>query len=117
MFRIRCEPVPEKGVYRLCESVIIEGIYNPEGYEWNGASVPAPLWPIIGSPFDPRFMAPALVHDRVYETGEIPRKDADKLLRKLLIHNKVVEDLAQTMYYGVRVGGAAHYNRGNKNGR
>ena len=111
MFYIRCEPVPERKTYRLCEAVIIEGVHIPDNYEFNGASVPAPLWPIIGSPFDPRFMVPALVHDRLYDTGEIPRKDADKLFRKLLIHNKVDEDLAQTMYYGVRIGGAAHYNK------
>ena len=112
MFKIRVEPIPERGTYKLCEAVIIEGVHIPDDYEFNGASVPAPLWPIIGSPFDPRFMAPAVTHDRIYETGERPRKEADKLLRKLLIHNGVPEDLAQTMYYGVRIGGAPFYNGG-----
>ena len=112
MFKIRVEPIPERGVYRLIESIIIEGVHIQEGFEFNGASIPAPLWPIIGSPFDPRFMAPAMVHDWIYETGEMPRKDGDKLFRKLLIHNNTDEDLAQTMYYGVRIGGAPFYNGG-----
>jgi len=112
MFQIVCEPIPDRGVYRLIESVIIEGILIYAPYDWNGASVPAFLWPIIGSPFDPRFMAPSLVHDNTYETGEITRKEADMLFRKLLIHNCVPKDLAETMYRGVRYFGAPFYNQG-----
>ena len=112
MFRIVCEPVPEKGVYRLVQSTIIEGVHIAAGYEWNGASIPCFLWPIIGSPFDPRFMAPALAHDKVYDTGELTRKQADQLFRKLLIHNGVDIERAETMYAGVQLFGRSHYNKG-----
>ena len=111
MFYIRVEPIPEKGVYRLIESVIIEGVHCPKGFEFDGASVPGFLWPIIGSPFDPRFMAPALVHDRLYSTGEISRKKADKIFKKLLLANGVPEETAESMYAGVRIGGGSHYNK------
>jgi len=112
MFRIVCEPIPERGVYRLVQSVIIEGIAIYTPYEFNGASIPCFLWPIIGSPFDPRFMAPALVHDKVYDTGELPREAADLLFKKLLIHNGVDEERAETMYAGVQLFGRSHYNKG-----
>ena len=112
MFRIVCEPIPELGVYRLVESVIIEGIEIQAPYDWNGASVPIFLWPIIGSPFDPKFQAPSLVHDKVYETGEISREEADLLFRKLLIHNGTDEERAESMYYGVKYFGGSHYNKG-----
>ena len=112
MFRIVCEPIPERGVYRLVQSVIIEGIRIDAPYEWNGASIPCFLWPIIGSPFDPRFMAPAIAHDKTYDTGEITRKEADALFKKLLIHNGVDRERAETMFQGVRLFGGPHYNRG-----
>jgi len=111
MFYITCQPIPERGVYRLVESVIIEGIRIDAPYDWNGASVPCFLWPIIGSPFDPRFMAPALIHDKVYETGELPRDEADLLFKKLLIHNGVDKELAETMHAGVQLFGGSHYNK------
>ena len=112
MFRIVCEPIPELGVYRLIQSVIIEGILIEAPYDWNGASIPIFLWPIIGSPFDPRFMAPTLVHDKTYETGEIPKDESDKLFKKVLIHNGVDKDLAMTIYTGVQLFAGSHYNRG-----
>ena len=110
MFYIRCEPDPKKRVYRLIEIVIIEGVHCPKGFEWDGASVPGFLWPVIGSPFDPRFMAPALVHDRLYSTGELPRKKADKIFKKLLLANGVPDETAETMYSGVDWFGKSHYN-------
>lgn len=109
MFRIVCEPIPEIGAYRLVQSVIIEGILIEAPYDWDGCSVPALLWPILGSPFDPQFMAPSLVHDKVYDTGELTRKGADLLFRKLLIHNGVKVELANTMFNGVRLFGRPHY--------
>lgn len=111
MIYIRCEPIPERGVYRLLEGVIIEGVHCPTAYEWNGASIPFFLWPIIGSPFDPRFMAPSLYHDRGYETGELPRSVLDKTFKKLLIGNKVPEETAEAMYAGVLVAGGPYYNK------
>jgi hypothetical protein len=111
MFRIKVEPVPERGTYMLIKSVIIEGIKVPALFEWDGASIPFFLWPIIGSPFDPRFMAPSMIHDYLYATGKKKRMKADKLFRKLLIHNGVDKERADTMHEGVRRCGGSHYNR------
>ena len=111
MFLIKVEPIPKRGTYRLAESVIIEGRLIEKGFEYNGASIPAFAWPIIGSPFDPCFMAPALYHDHGYAKGDKPRKVLDKTFKKLLIHNCVDKERAETMYSAVRAFGWPFYNR------
>jgi hypothetical protein len=109
MFYIKCEPIPGRGKYRLCESVIIEGIKIPAGFEWNGASIPPVAQPLVGSPFDAELMAPSLVHDYAYQTGVISRGKADELFRKLLIHNGVSKERAKLMYKAVHYFGANYY--------
>ena len=110
MFYVKCVPLPELKKYELVESTIIEGYEVIAPYRWNGASIPDFLWPIIGSPFDPRYMAPSLIHDHGYEYGTLPREDLDKLFKKLLIHNNVSEAKAWSMYVGVRKFGRPFYN-------
>ena len=100
-FFIRTEPIPSTNLYKLIESVIIEGIKIPAGFTWNGASIPRALWPVIGSPFEPRLQAPAMVHDYCCHSG-FNRKKADKVFRKLLIANGVSKVRANIMYAGVR---------------
>ena len=110
MIHIRVEPLPNEGVYMLLESVIIEGLHIPKGFLSDGASIPSFLWPIIGSPFDPRFIGPAFYHDRGYFTGELPRDVLDKTFKKLLIGNGVPKETAETMYSGVDWFGKSHFN-------
>jgi hypothetical protein len=111
--RIHVIPLPEKGTYMLGTSVVVEGIYIPSGFQWNGASIPKFLWPILGSPFAPEMMVASLVHDFLYSKEAaslgISRRDADKIFRKLLIANTVDDDTAEILYVGVRVGGKSHY--------
>jgi len=112
MFLINVQPNPTRGTYTLVKSVIIEGIRIDAPFEFNGASIPRILWEEIGSPFDPRFMAPAVVHDYIYGAADhcgMTRKEADKLFLKLLLHNNVGVDLANTMYAGVRIGGLSSW--------
>ena len=109
MFFIKVEPQPGSNCYKLLEAVIIEGVHVPADFLFDGASIPRILWEEIGSPFQPRFMAPALVHDWIYRAEDhcgFSRKEADKLFKKLLLANGVDEDLAKSMYAGVRIGGA-----------
>lgn len=35
----------------------------PQGYHFDGASIPSMLWPLIGSPFEPDLMLAACIHD------------------------------------------------------
>jgi hypothetical protein len=105
--------MPDSGTYMLGMSVYIEGIYIPSGFQWNGASIPSFLWPILGSPFSPEMMVPSLVHDFLYsrqaQSLGIHRRQADKIFKKLLIANGMDADKAETLYLGVRVGGKSHY--------
>jgi hypothetical protein len=111
--QINVIPVPENGTYRLAFSVIIEGIFIPSWFEWNGASIPKFLWPLLGSPFAPEMMVASLVHDFLYSKLSaklgISRRKADKIFRKLLIANGMDKDDAEMLYLGVRAGGKSHY--------
>jgi hypothetical protein len=113
--RIHVIPIPESGTYMLAMSVYIEGIYIPSGFQWNGASIPKFLWPILGSPFAPEMMVASLVHDYLYSdepaVRHISRKQADNIFRKLLIANGMDKETAETLYTGVRIGGKSHYKR------
>jgi len=113
-FYIKATPIPETDEYELAESIIIEGVEILAGYRWNGASIPRILWPIIGSPFAPKFMGPSLGHDFLYEHGAklgYTREQVDELFKKLLIANSVSDELADTIFLGVRAGGRSHWNK------
>ena len=82
----------------------------PAGFEFDGASIPPPVWPIIGSPFDPRFVRAALLHDWAYSSHLIGRKTADVAFRDILIADGVGEWRAELMYRAVRLAGAASWS-------
>ena len=42
----------------------------PEGYTWDGASIPRIFWRLIGSKTDNRFLIPSLIHDVLCENHE-----------------------------------------------
>jgi hypothetical protein len=42
----------------------------PRYYTWDGASIPALCWSLIGKPLDPRFAMASLVHDWICEHAE-----------------------------------------------
>lgn len=64
----------------------------------------------------PLFMATnteagALVHDKLYETGEVPRKTADSVLYLALRESGVSIERATIIYEAVRIGGAAPWRK------
>jgi hypothetical protein len=54
---------------QICTGAVVE-VSIPRGYQWDGASIPRPLWWIIGRPKDPRFALASLVHDWICEEAE-----------------------------------------------
>lgn len=56
----------------------------PRGFVTDGASIPRPLWPLIGTPFDPDLLPGAIVHDWMYRFGAWSRAEADHRLRQHL---------------------------------
>lgn len=58
------------------------GIHTiPSGFWYNGASIPSAFWQLIYSPFDPRVLEAACIHDWLYTVKTLPREIADKTLR------------------------------------
>jgi hypothetical protein len=82
----------------------------PAGFEFDGASIPPILWPIIGNPFDPKFCRAALLHDWLYSSHLIDRRAADKAFLAALIEDGVNEWRAQAMYSAVRAGGLTSWD-------
>lgn len=71
----------------------------------DGASIPRLLWPIVGHPFDPVRMAPALAHDALYAAELMPRAGADEEFFELLLKNDDTTPDAAVCWAGVRAGG------------
>ena len=42
----------------------------PEGYTWDGATIPRMFWRLIGSKSDNRFLVPSLIHDVLCENHD-----------------------------------------------
>jgi hypothetical protein len=42
----------------------------PQGYTWDGASIPRVFWRLIGSKSDNRFLVPSLIHDVLCENHD-----------------------------------------------
>ncbi len=59
-------------------------IWVPKFFQYDGASIPSAAYHIVGTPFNPRFMKAAVVHDWLYHTHELNRGQADKLFYKML---------------------------------
>ena len=47
----------------------------PEGYTWDGASIPRLLWRLIGTKTDPRFLIPSMIHDVLCENHKYVDND------------------------------------------
>lgn len=74
----------------------------PTGYTYDGASIPRPVWSIIGSPFEPRYMAAALAHDWLYLMHLVGRSVADEVFFQLLRQCGVGLWRARIMWGAVR---------------
>lgn len=78
----------------------------PEGFIWDGASIPRFAWRVIGHGFMQELRAATILHDLFYDTGIIPREKADLAMKEKLIEYGVSKVRAGMMYAAVRVGGS-----------
>lgn len=82
----------------------------PSGFQFDGASIPRPVWSLIGSPFEPAYMRAAVAHDWLYHVHHRhTREQADKLFCAVLIDDGVSEWVAGAMYRAVRLGGGLYW--------
>lgn len=47
----------------------------PEGYTWDGASIPRMFWRLIGPKTDPKFLIPSMIHDVLCENHDYVNGD------------------------------------------
>lgn len=73
----------------------------------DGASIPIWAQPIIGDPYDPQFIKPAVIHDHYCEEVHRVRgwRETHKMFYQALINQGVNETKAKTMYLAVYIGG------------
>lgn len=81
----------------------------PKFFQYDGASIPAPAWQIIGTPFLPRFMIAAVFHDWLYHTHQIDKKATDALFYRLLLAHGVRKTKALMMLAAVENFGAWYW--------
>lgn len=73
----------------------------PAKYRTDGASIPQPLWSVIGSPFTGKYLAAAIVHDFYCDLKSRDWKDVHNVFYDAMIAKGVDSTLAKIMYYGV----------------
>ena len=76
-----------------------------KGMITDGASIPRLFWSIIGCPMNGKYVGSALIHDGLYSSEIISRKDADDIFLDMLKNNEVSTLKRYAMYYAVRIGG------------
>ena len=80
-----CLIYPGSPGYRAVEDfefVTMDGrrLIVPQGFWYNGASIPAAFWQLTFTPFDPRIIEAACIHDWLYTCRSVEREIADKTL-------------------------------------
>lgn len=86
-----------------------ETIRVPKFFQYDGASIPPPAWPLIGTPFQPRFMTAAVFHDWLYHTHQLTKKKTDRLFYDLLVASRVNVAKAALMLAAVEAFGDAYW--------
>lgn len=82
----------------------------PKGAILNGATIPKPLWSIIGSPYVGPYRKSSIVHDYFVGEGDNPdvtksdRRKADKMFYEACRHEGCTKKEAVVMYIGVSIG-------------
>ena len=102
----------KKGYELLRDYTLIyknQNINVPQSFRFDGATIPRLCWRVIGTPYDPRFMQAALIHDWLYMSHQMKRRDADKIFYSLLLCSGVNKTRAMLMKWAVRVFGAFYW--------
>ena len=79
-----------------------------KGFIYDGASIPSSLWDDVGCPID--FAFESAIHDGLYRSRLLTRKECDKVFYEALIYKGVSKPKALAMYLAVRAGGEQAYD-------
>lgn len=104
--------VDSKGIDRNMK--VIENFWyiDPEARKWpapagsiiNGASIPRPLWSLVGSPYTDDYRRASIVHDVACDDPKVDRKEADKMFFHACRAGGCTPLQARWLYAGVRIG-------------
>jgi Protein of unknown function (DUF1353) len=75
------------------------------GFISDGATIPRPVWSLVGGPWDGVYRSAAVVHDVGCESHKYTWRDTHRLFFEAMLDSGVSRPLALTMYWGVLVGG------------
>lgn len=95
----------------ISASVDGEEVIVPYGFKTDLASIPRILWPLLAPQYS-AFVAPAILHDYLYQCGSENRKWADEVFYSSLKAEGVSSYTAMKFYLAVRIFGAFHYQNG-----
>ncbi|MDO4365170.1 MAG: DUF1353 domain-containing protein [bacterium] len=88
------------------------------GFRYDGASVPEPLRPLVGGPWEPLRLPAATVHDWLYASHAVPKWVADLVFLRLLAANGMPPWRALADWWAVaRFGAAAWRSHGPEENR
>lgn len=76
----------------------------PKGSVINGASIPRPLWSMVGSPYTDDYRRASIVHDIACDDQTVQRKDADVMFYHACLAGGCSFLQANLLYAGVRIG-------------
>lgn len=111
---LQAELLPDRKTWRLLAPFSYldpdHGLIEvPAGFETDFASVPR--WPLMFALLGQYGHAAAVLHDRLYSTGQLSRADADRVFLNALRSSGIARWRAWLMWAGVRIGGANRYNQ------
>ena len=72
-------------------------------------SVPRFFWRFISPKIEGRTAGPSIIHDWLYASHRLTRKEADNWLRQALVNNGMTARKSAMVYYAVRVFGFSHW--------
>lgn len=105
-----------RGMWMLCQPLAYQSdiagkvIVVPAGFKTDFASVPR--LPIAYWLTGDTAHAPAVVHDHLYSTGDLPRETADAVLLEAMASAGVPRWRRYAMYWAVRAFGGGRFGRG-----
>jgi hypothetical protein len=82
-----------------------------KGFTTDFASIPRIAWTLIGSPAMGRYTSSSVIHDVLYATESLGRKECDDLFLEMLEVDGVGYFKRYAMYWAVRAGGWAVWSK------
>ena len=114
-------PHPKTGLYCLhnefCVNVGGFRVTVPAEFQFDGASIPPIFWVALYSPYHPKVVEAALIHDYLYVTHQFSKRRADLIFLDILKHKGVPKGRREAMRRGVQLFGGRAWRRRYKKGR